>query len=64
MRSTSPASLGIVCFRRRGPERVNEALVRDFEASGQGVVASTRIDVEQVVDFFAARTGQPASSSR
>jgi hypothetical protein len=43
---------------------VNEALVRDFEASGQGVVASTRIDVEQVVDFFAARTGQPASSSR
>jgi aromatic-L-amino-acid/L-tryptophan decarboxylase len=40
----SPASLGVVCFRRRGPEEMNQTLVRDFAASGHGLVSSTRID--------------------
>jgi hypothetical protein len=48
---TSPASLGILCFRRRGPEGapeeevagVNAALVRGFEETGEGLVSSTRL---------------------
>lgn len=47
----SPASLGIICFGRRFGgvdddetiERLNLALVRDFEATGQGLVSSTRL---------------------
>jgi glutamate/tyrosine decarboxylase-like PLP-dependent enzyme len=47
----SPASLGIVCFRRRGDKGESEAaaaqrnsgLVRAFEATGQGLVSSTRL---------------------
>ena len=47
----SPASLGIVCFRRRGREgdteeelaRRNAALVAAFERTGQGLVSSTRL---------------------
>lgn len=47
----SPASLGIVCFRRRArpgesedeTARRNAALVADFEATGQGLVSSTRL---------------------
>jgi glutamate/tyrosine decarboxylase-like PLP-dependent enzyme len=47
----SPASLGIVCFRRRGrPDeteeqtaRRNSALIAGFEATGQGLVSSTRL---------------------
>ena len=45
----SPASLGIVCFRRRfeGDEervaRLNGELVRRFEATGRGLVSSTRL---------------------
>jgi glutamate/tyrosine decarboxylase-like PLP-dependent enzyme len=47
----SPASLGIVCFRRRGPEgereedaaRRNAALVAGFERAGLGLVSSTRL---------------------
>jgi mannose-6-phosphate isomerase-like protein (cupin superfamily) len=47
----SPASLGIVCFRRRGEkgeseaaaEQRNSGLVRAFEATGQGLVSSTRL---------------------
>jgi aromatic-L-amino-acid/L-tryptophan decarboxylase len=44
----SPAQLGIVCFRRRaGSEeeaaRINAALVGAFEATGQGLVSSTRL---------------------
>jgi glutamate/tyrosine decarboxylase-like PLP-dependent enzyme len=48
---TSPASLGIVCFRRRGPSgapeeevaRLNAALIRGFEETGEGLVSSTRL---------------------
>ena len=47
----SPASLGIICFRRSGPAgeseeeaaRRNAALVAAFERSGQGLVSSTRL---------------------
>jgi aromatic-L-amino-acid/L-tryptophan decarboxylase len=47
----APARLGITCFRRRGlpedgEERVaarNAALVAGFEATGQGLVSSTRL---------------------
>jgi aromatic-L-amino-acid/L-tryptophan decarboxylase len=47
----SPASLGIICFRRRfdgvhGDEelaRLNAALVAAFEATGRGLVSSTRL---------------------
>ena len=45
----SPAQLGIVCFRRRFPggepaqDAGNAALVRAFEASGRGLVSSTRL---------------------
>jgi aromatic-L-amino-acid decarboxylase len=47
----SPASLGIVCFRRRGENgeseaaaaRRNSGLVRAFEATGQGLVSSTQL---------------------
>jgi glutamate/tyrosine decarboxylase-like PLP-dependent enzyme len=39
----SPATLGIVCFRRRASARLNEALVREFEATGRGLVSSTRL---------------------
>ncbi|MEA2422313.1 MAG: aromatic-L-amino-acid/L-tryptophan decarboxylase [Thermoleophilaceae bacterium] len=47
----SPASLGIVCFRRRGEAgeseqeaaRRNSGLVRAFEATGAGLVSSTRL---------------------
>jgi glutamate/tyrosine decarboxylase-like PLP-dependent enzyme len=46
-----PASLGIFCFRRRGEDgesedeiaRRNAALVSAFEATGQGLVSSTRL---------------------
>ena len=46
-----PASLGIFCFRRRGDEgepeeeiaRRNAALVSAFEATGNGLVSSTRL---------------------
>jgi aromatic-L-amino-acid decarboxylase len=48
----SPAQLGVVCFRRSGPAgesedeaaRRNTALVRAFEAAGEGLVSSTRLD--------------------
>jgi aromatic-L-amino-acid decarboxylase len=48
---TSPASLGIVCFRRRGPlgapeedvADLNAALIRGFEETGEGLVSSTRL---------------------
>jgi glutamate/tyrosine decarboxylase-like PLP-dependent enzyme len=47
-----PATLGVVCFRRRCGgvgdeeelERVNSELVAGFEASGLGLVSSTRLD--------------------
>jgi selenocysteine lyase/cysteine desulfurase len=47
----SPASLGITCFRRRGPAgasesdvaALNRGLVEAFERSGQGLVSSTRL---------------------
>jgi aromatic-L-amino-acid decarboxylase len=46
----SPASLGIVCFRRRAPgddeddaARLNAALVAGLEATGEGLVSSTRL---------------------
>ena len=47
----SPASLGIVCFRRRGAEgasepdvtALNKGLVAAFEASGHGLVSSTQL---------------------
>jgi hypothetical protein len=47
----SPASLGIICFRRVGPPgeseeaaaRRNAALVAAFERTGQGLVSSTRL---------------------
>jgi aromatic-L-amino-acid/L-tryptophan decarboxylase len=47
----SPASLGIVCFRRHPPgvddelrlERLNTALVADLAASGEAMVSSTRL---------------------
>jgi aromatic-L-amino-acid decarboxylase len=47
----SPASLGIICFRRRcdaGSDeatvaRLNGELVRQFEATGRGLVSSTRL---------------------
>ena len=44
----SPAQLGIVCFRRRAESeehaaRVNTELVAAFEATGQGLVSSTRL---------------------
>jgi aromatic-L-amino-acid/L-tryptophan decarboxylase len=48
----SPAVLGVVCFRRHPPdvdnepalERINAELVARFEASGEGLVSSTRLD--------------------
>jgi aromatic-L-amino-acid/L-tryptophan decarboxylase len=48
----SPATLGIVCFRRRPAgvdddatlERVNAELDRRFRESGEGLISSTRID--------------------
>jgi glutamate/tyrosine decarboxylase-like PLP-dependent enzyme len=48
---TSAPSLGILSFRRRGPAgapeseiaRINAALVRGFEATGAGLVSSTRL---------------------
>jgi aromatic-L-amino-acid/L-tryptophan decarboxylase len=48
----SPASLGVVCFRRRGAEgedeettaRRNKALIDAFERSGDGLVSSTRLN--------------------
>jgi glutamate/tyrosine decarboxylase-like PLP-dependent enzyme len=48
----SPASLGIICFRRSFEDakdeeaitRLNVELVRQFEATGQGLVSSTRLD--------------------
>jgi aromatic-L-amino-acid decarboxylase len=47
-----PATLGVVCFRRRFAgvvgeqrlERANSALVAAFEATGRGLVSSTRLD--------------------
>lgn len=47
-----PATLGVVCFRRRvagvgdegETERVNAELVVGFEAAGHGLVSSTRLD--------------------
>ena len=47
----SPASLGIICFRRRFDgvadehtlERLNGELVRAFEATGRGLLSSTRL---------------------
>jgi glutamate/tyrosine decarboxylase-like PLP-dependent enzyme len=47
----SPASLGVICFRRVGPDgeseegaaRRNAALVAGFERTGQGLVSSTRL---------------------
>jgi glutamate/tyrosine decarboxylase-like PLP-dependent enzyme len=39
----SPASLGIICFRRRGSAELNAALVSAFERTGQGLVSSTRL---------------------
>jgi glutamate/tyrosine decarboxylase-like PLP-dependent enzyme len=47
----SPASLGIICFRRTLPgvadeetrARLNGELVRQFEATGRGLVSSTRL---------------------
>jgi len=48
----SPASLGIVCFRRRFPglddeldlERANAGLVRRLTESGEGMISSTRLE--------------------
>ena len=48
----SPATLGIVCFRRRPPgmtaegslERLNASLARKLMESGEGMVSSTRVD--------------------
>jgi glutamate/tyrosine decarboxylase-like PLP-dependent enzyme len=47
----SPASLGVICFRRRGADGEDEravaagnaALVAEYEATGQGLVSSTRL---------------------
>ncbi len=47
----SPARLGIICFRRRGSDgdteddvaALNAALVSEFEATGEGLVSSTRL---------------------
>ncbi len=47
----APATLGVVCFRRRPPgeadearlEQLNTALVRQLSASGEGMVSSTRL---------------------
>jgi hypothetical protein len=47
----SPASLGIICFRRRGPEgcseeetaALNAGLVGAWERTGHGLVSSTRL---------------------
>jgi aromatic-L-amino-acid/L-tryptophan decarboxylase len=47
----SPPRLGIICFRRRGGEReteddiaaLNATLVAEFEATGLGLVSSTRL---------------------
>jgi aromatic-L-amino-acid/L-tryptophan decarboxylase len=49
---TSPASLGIVCFRRRDPgvddeaeiERRNMLLIRRLADSGDGMISSTRVN--------------------
>ena len=48
----SPASLGVVCFRRRPPgiddeetlERLNSALIAQVAESGEGMLSSTRLD--------------------
>jgi aromatic-L-amino-acid/L-tryptophan decarboxylase len=48
----SPASLGVVCFRRRPPgvhdeaelERLNAAIVRRVAESGEGMLSSTRLE--------------------
>ena len=48
----SPATLGVVCFRRRPPgveeeaslERLNAALDRRLAESGEGMISSTRVD--------------------
>ncbi len=53
----SPASLGIICFRRRfaGVQdedtlaRMNAALVAAFEATGRGLVSSTRLHGTYVI---------------
>jgi aromatic-L-amino-acid decarboxylase len=45
----SPASLGIICFRRRGSASLNAALVSEFERTGQGLVSSTRLRGEYAI---------------
>ena len=48
---TAPPSLGVLCFRRRGRDgaseeevaQLNVALVRGLEATGRGLVSSTRL---------------------
>jgi aromatic-L-amino-acid/L-tryptophan decarboxylase len=45
----SPASLGIICFRRRGSAELNAALVSEFERTGQGLVSSTRLRGEYAI---------------
>ena len=50
LETIAPGELGITCFRRRveGTEdeaaRVNAALIASYEASGRGLVLSTRVD--------------------
>jgi selenocysteine lyase/cysteine desulfurase len=43
----SPASLGIICFRRRDAD--NAALVAEWERSGRGLVSSTRLRGEYAI---------------
>ncbi len=46
----SPASLGIICFRRRGAgAALNAALVAEFERTGRGLVSSTRLRGEYAI---------------
>lgn len=40
----TPASLGIVCFRRTGDDEANAALVAGLAESGEGLISSTRIE--------------------
>jgi aromatic-L-amino-acid decarboxylase len=57
----SPASLGIICFRRRGDEgasehdvtTLNKGLVAAFEASGHGLVSSTQLRGRYAIRFCA-----------
>jgi aromatic-L-amino-acid decarboxylase len=51
-----PPPLNLVCFRRRGPDAANEALLQRLNASGELYLTHTRLDGRYVLRFCVGAT--------